>query len=386
MSVTISYPTDKQTLKAIKEAGYTHLSLWYADTPAGPWSLASPVTVTPATIQQAIDDGVDTIGFFWGSGNHAMWFKVVPYVSSTYAPLNDSRAFHGGGGTTLAVLRRQVGELTNDMVATETTASGTTSQLTASSIAVLRYPDRHFEGFFIRRLDTGESSIVQSYTRSSAQLTVSPAFQTAVPSGAPIELTRRWMPDEYRYAINMAISSSYPVLSRTITRTMYHTGEGEFSYEVPADIREVARVEIDDYVGSYGKNADIRDGQPWREIPFGVVTDGLLRKLEFKRQLPYVAGPRRLRITGTGPLSQVWEDSDWVDVVEPQTNLIVALAAHYLYSLLPPRSASSDREFYESMAKYYLSLYSEMKMAFRSGRPPRRIWTQEPRWRAGGDL
>jgi hypothetical protein len=197
---------------------------------------------------------------------------------------------------------------------------------------------------------------------------LSPAV-TSVTSGTAFELFKRWTPEEYREAINWAIVNAYPYVNRQIVYTGTYTAEDTFRYQVPADIKMVTKVEFES-----NNNLDSTDpnkrGQPWRRVAFEQIRDGLLLYLEFKTDPFKKTGneARRIRIHGDGPVSQVFDYTDFTEVVEPQTDLIVYLAAHRLYTMLVGDQARSDNDRYEAMAKYYLNIYENMKGQHSSGR------------------
>jgi len=378
MSITITYPISAAALGVLSDAGYTTMRLWYSNYPDGPWAYASlEATATiAATIAADTDALAYTFTFEHTAGNAGQHFRVRPWDGSQYADINDSPPFPGGGGYTAAYIRRVTGLLLGDLVVGSADSGSTTSAVT-STLDIIKEPDDHYNGKFFNNLTSGDKTIVSDWVQSTKTFTLSPAI-TSIAADDGFEITGRWTPEEYRVAINEAIKSSYPVLNRNIVHEGYLTEEDVFSYNVPGDIRTVSKVEIGDISDSTTNN------HPWREIPFKAFKDGLTRKIEFKRNPPYSEGQRPIRIWGTGPLQQVYEDSDLVEVDDHQVLLLSYKTAFHLYTLKAAKAASTDRAYFQEMAKFYLSLYNENAKSAGSGRQPRRNWSQTARWRVQG--
>lgn len=379
MSVTVNHPIDEVKLAQYIADSWTHLTLWYANTPDGVYANSS-ATVSPTTLA-LMSSGTDyEATFTYAGGNAGMWFKVRLYNGSTYSDINDSTPFHGGGGTTFGALRQGLGTMLNDMVIATTTSIGNTTTANISDLKVIRWPDDYFIDFFFHATALGDKSIVTDSAKTGGVITVSPAV-TSIASGVAVELTRRFTPEDYRDAINWAIAAAYPKLNRTVTVTSLRTAEDIYQIQVPQDIRVVKKVEIEtDSSGLTTPLTATERGHPWREIPYSLIPDGLVQFIEFKNQLPYDPAARRLRVTGEGLLSRVYNDSDMVEIVEPQSTLLLFLAAHHLYTLPPQSSAASDREFYEAQAKYFANMYEGYKNQYASGRAPRKVWGHDQRW------
>lgn len=372
MSVRITYPLDELQLNELVTAGWTSLTLWVADRPDGVYTNTG-VTPQPATLAAMQSSATYEAVFEATSQNPAQWFRVRAYNGSTYTPLSDAAPFHGGGGTTLAVLRAALGKRLRDYVAATTTAAGTTTTAICTSFDVVRYPDNYFNNWFWRNTATGEMSQVTGFTKGTGTLTLSPAV-AAVGSGVGFELTKRWTPDEYRDALNWAIKSSYPTLSRTVISTSILTKDNVYQYQIPQDIRMLGRVEVESTTAG---TSQATRGHPWSDVPYTIVRDGLVQKIELKREL---AAGRRLRLTGTGQLSQLYNDSDYVEIGPPQTDLLVYLAAHYLWKLLPNDAAATDIDRAEQLADYYMALYLKDRDTGAVPRTPKHYWAHDQLW------
>ncbi len=371
MALTVRYPIDVNQLNELSDMGYTSLTLWSSNFPEGPY--ANTGATVNYTIAQSIA-ALDYVFTFESSGSTAgQWFKVRAFNGSSYSELSDASPFPGGGGVTLAYVRRRLGLFINDMIAAQTTAVGDANTAICTSVEVARLNDDELNGWVFHRLDDNGMALVSDFIKATGTIELGTNL-TTLGSGVAFEVTRRFLPSDYRQAINDAISSSYPLLNRTIVHTGNLTAEDVYEYQIPHDIRTVSKVELEDI--TYAAT----EGHPWRETNWVAVKDGLIRKIEFKRQQPYVAGARRIRITGIGPLEQLYNDTDTVSIDENQVDLLVYRAAFHLYSKLPARAASTDREFYQEMAKFYLSLYDANKVSSGSGRPPRRNWGPIGRW------
>lgn len=379
MAVTVNYSVNAANLNAMDSAGYTKLRLWYSNCPDGPWAYAG--VEADQTIAAALAADEDALAydfeFTYTGGNAGQHFRIRPYNGSSYADINDSEPFPGGGGYTAAYIRRVTGLLLGDLVVGTAAAGGDTDTCITTTLDILKEPNDHWNGKYFSNLNSGAKTIISDWVQSTGNLSLSPAI-TAVATSDVFEITSRWTPEEYRVAINEAIKSSYPILNRSVVYEGYLTAENVFDYTVPGSIRTVSKVEIGDITDSETGN------HPWREIPYRAYKDGLTRKIEFKRNPPWSEGSRPLRIWGTAPLQQVYDDSDLVEVDDHQVLLLSYKTAFHLYTLKAAKAASTDRAYFQEMAKFYLSLYNENTKSAGSGRQPRRNWSQTARWRVQG--
>lgn len=370
MSITIDYPVDELQLGVLIDEGWSALTLWVANSPDGVYTNAGVASV-PATLSAAADDEDYTFTFEYGAGNDAQWYKVRAYDgSSNYSDINASKPFHGGGGTTLTVLRQKLGEMVNDMMVTTTTSSGSTTSAVAATREAKRRADGYFVGKYLHDTAQGDWSIVSAFTNSTGTFTLDPALPSAVADEAAIEVSTRWTPDEYRDAINWAVAASFPELGRPAVNTGLRTVSNQYVYQVPADILRVSRVEIASQTNLTSTDPAVH-GQPWQNFPFRRHKDGLRRFIELKRNPP---DGRRLRIIGEAQLSRVYSDSDYVEMVDPQVDLLLYHAAYYLYNKLANTAPSSDVDRYREMAQHFLGLYEAKKGQYSSGRPAIMIW------------
>lgn len=375
MAVRIEYPVDQYQLQSMSGMGYTHLTLWASQYPEGPYTNTG--VLADKTIAQALANSDYVFIFDAPTAFPGQWFRVRAYNGSTYSAMSDASPFHGGGGVSLAVLRRRLGLFIADMLAGVTTQPGTASTAISGLVDVRRLNDDELNGWTFHRLLTGEQEVVADFARATGLITLAGPLSSPVGADEAFEVTRRFTPQDYRVALNDAIMSTYPILNRTVVHTGYLTGPDVYTYSVPQDIRTVSKVEVEAPDPSGG-------GHPWREVNWVPFRDHLHRAIEFKYQLPYVAGRRRIRITGIGPLEQLYSDTDTVSIEEAQIDLLVYKAAFHLYSRLPARAAATDRDYYQEMAKFYASLYEANKASSASGRPPRRNWGPFGRWRVRG--
>lgn len=374
MSVNVSYPIDPLDLNALIAAGWTSLTLWAASSPDGTYTNTS-VTPTPATLALVSSGGTPYLTTFSDStGNPSGWFKVLPYDGANYGALSDASPFHGGGGTTLATLRQHLGDELRDMrIGTLTTGSNSTTAI-FSTIDVARWQDHYFDNWFANNTTRGLWAPVGAWTNSTATATT-PLGITSQATGDTVELTRRFTPDEYRKALNWAIVSAYPVLSKTIVNTSLETQTTVYQFDVPQDIKSVSSLEIESGNFITSTNAATR-GFPWTDIPFKIIKDGIRQKIELDS---FLTPGRRLRIIGTGPMSQLYNDTDYVEEIEPQLDILVYYAAFRLYSSLPNDAASSDIDRYNQQSQHYWQLASQLKDSYMQSRPPKRMWSAESR-------
>lgn len=379
LGVNVSYPIDSLQLASMISAGWTHFELYYANNPEGPF-------VTTG-LRDALVSGTLTYTFAFTTGNASQWGKVLLWDGTNNSPLSDSYAFPFAGAITLKVLRQRTGKMLSDLKAGTTTAAGNTVTAKCNQIGFARYPTDYFVGKFWHTISNGEQSIITADVLTTGEhvFTLSPAV-TSVSSGFDFEVTTRWMRDEYRDSINWALEYAYPTLSQSIVSTDILSADEIYSYQVPGHIRKVNRFEIESSLNTSSTDP-ASYGQPWREVPFTPQRNGNQLTLEFKRPLmsstvqATSTEARRCRITGTGPLSLLYNDTDSVEITSPQADLVCYLAAHRLYSLLPNDAASSDRDFYQDQAKYYMSLYQGKKVDHGSPKEPVHTWQKQTLWR-----
>lgn len=384
MGITIKKSLDELQLLDMQDQGYTTLALYVSNSPEGPYE-DTGVTPDPATLAAAVTAEVPYIfEFAYGSGNASQWFKVLGTDGVTTSALTDSQAFHGGGGTNLETIRQKIGKITHTMHIGATTSNGAADGSTAIAdyAKFRRFRDDYFggtvgaDGWIFNNLTTDTWTIVSDWTQSTGTFTFSPEFAAQVASGTSFEVMARWTPDEYRDAINWAIVNSYPTLSKPVIDTDTLTEEDIFEYPIPNSIKILNKVEIEST--SFSDSTDTRTrGLPWREIAYEELDDGLNRKVAFKRELD---DGRRLRMTGTTMLSQLYNDSDYVEIIDPQVDIIVYLAAHRLYALLANTDASADVQRFNDQSAYFLSMYEQTKRAKASRRKPKRMWQHDARW------
>lgn len=375
MSVTVTAPIDPLLLTQMIADGYTTLTLWYSNTPDGVYA-DSASTPSPTTLALMSSTEVYSATFTYSSGNSAQWFKLRPYNGSTYADLSESAPFHGGGGTTLATLRQKLGaEIRDIRLGTLTTSTSTTSAITGSP-ELFRFPANYFVNKILNNTTRSAWATITAHTKgaSTSTLTNSPAI-TSQATGDSVEITGRFTPAEYRDAINWGIQASWPILVKNIVNTSILTVNQQYQYDVPQDIKNVHNVEVESQLNQTSTDQGVR-GFPWTDVPFKLIPDGLRKKLEFER---WFVPDLRFRITGTGPLSQLYNDSDFVEVIEPQTNLILYYAAFRLYSSYANDAASSDVERYTTLATHYMGLADKLKESFFTARPAKRGWSAETR-------
>lgn len=375
MSVTVTAPIDPLLITQLIADGYTTLTLWYANTPDGTYANTAAAPA-PTTLALMSSTEVYSATFTYSAGNSAQWFKVRPYNGSSYADISESSPFHGGGGTTLAVLRQKLGSEMRDIrLGTLTTGTSTSSAVCAST-DIFRFASNYFNGKILNNTTRSLWSSITTSTKGASDTTfaISPSI-AAQASGDAIEISTRFTPTEYRDAINWGIHASWPILVKNIVNTSILTVNQQYQYDVPQDIKNVHLVEIESQLNQTSTDQGVR-GFPWTEVPHRLIPDGLRKKLEFER---WFVPDLRFRITGTGPLSQLYSDSDFVEVIEPQTDLILYYAAFRLYSSLTNDAASSDVERYAELAKHYWGLADTLKAAFFQARPAKRGWSAETR-------
>lgn len=373
MSVSITYALDPLQLAELIADSWLTLTLWVANTPDGTYTNAS-VTPSPTTLA-LMSSGEDYIATFdYSAGNPSQWFRVRAYDGVAYSALSDAAPFHGGGGTNRNHLRQQLGREIRDMrVATLTSGSGPATAV-FSSVDVTRFADSYFNNWFLNNTTRDSWSQGVAWTKSSASLTLSPSI-TSQASGDSVELTRRFTPTEYNEAINYAIAACYPILNKTIVTTATQTALNTYQFDVPQDIKSVSSIEIESPNFS-SSTSDATRGHPYRDVPFRIIRNGLRQKIELESPM---AADRRLRIIGTGPLSQLNGDTEYVEEIDPQLDILIFAAAHHLYSGLPNDAASSDIDRYKQLADYYWSKYMEKRGQYGQSRPAKRMWSPETR-------
>lgn len=384
MGITITHDLDEIQITQLIDDGYTTLKLYKSDTPDGNFT-DSGVTPSPSTLAAAVTaEEPFTFTFSYSGGNPSQWFKIVAYDGVVTSSLLDSEAFSGGGGTTLTTMRQRLGRLMNVMLISTTTSAGNGGGTTAIANRALfaRYRDDYFggvtdsEGWYFHNVDTSEWTLISDWVQSTRTFTLSPALSAQVGSGANIEVMARWTPDDYRSAINWAIVNTFPTLCKIVTDTSILTEEDIFSYQVPNNIKVINKVEIETDINMDSTDGRTR-GMPWREIPFTEIDEGLTRKLEFKRELD---DGRRLRVTGTAMLSQLYNDDDYTEAIDPQVDLILYLAAHRLYAELANNSPSTDIDRYRDQANYYMAIYNENKGRRATRKRTKRFWSHDQIW------
>ncbi len=376
MSVTLNVPIDQADITAAVADTWLTATLWYSNTPDGNYQNSSVVS-SPATLALALSTEVYTFTFIASSQNPGQWFKVRYYDGVNYSPLSDSSPFHGGGGTTLVVLRQKLGLMLDDLRTGTAIATTNTTQVTHAEPMLLLEPDSMFVNWLFNNTTRGIWRAATASSQSGATITM-PAI-TAQAAGDSFEISRRFTPSQYREAINWALASTYPTISRSITNTGYITAEDSYRYQIPQDIRTVDRVEIAD-ADSQANHPD-RLGAPWREIAFDPIQDGLLRYVELKKQLSFDPTQLKIRIRGTGPLSQLYNDSDYTEALDPQIDLTMYKAASRLWFLKLAGAASTDRDYYKEQAAFWDAAYEKGKASgAASPRQPHKMWQKQAQW------
>lgn len=381
MAVVFDVPIDELKVNDLIDQGYTSLRLWVASSPDGAYAVASGAACSPTTLAGAVTATDYTFTFTYSSGNAAQWYKVVPYDGANDAPLSDSKPFHGGGGTTLAVLKAKLGKLLGDYRESTTTGAGSTTSFVCDDVNVAREQDGFYVGWTFVNASNDEWSPITAWDRSTKTGTLEFTL-TSVGDSTSIQLFKRWDPGAYRDAINMAIAELYPILNQKIDYRGLLTADDTFEFTLPGNIREVSSVYVESALNS-DSTAEATRGYPYRKIPFKVRQDGLLQRLEFDVDPFDETGQtaRRIRILGEGPVSQLYNDSDYVELVEPQTNLILYLAASMLYTYMISGAASSDIDRYDTLSKWWWGKYAKYEGQFGSERLPGNVFTDQVTWR-----
>lgn len=376
MAVTFDVPVDPLTIQQLVDDGFTSLTLWYADEPDGTYA-DSGITPSPTTLALALSGETYTFAFSYSGGSASQWFKVRAKQGVTYSDTFLSAPFQGGSGVSLRYLRRRLGFMLNDMTVFTTTASADANTATCTSFDIRRWPDAYFNNSFLYRVGTGENGIIDSSTQAGA-INFSPDAGSTVASGEVLEITKRWTHDEYVKAINWACVNSYPTLSRPIVNSGVMTVDDSHLYVVPQDILTINFVEIETARNPLSDDLAVR-GQPWQKVPHENIYDGL--QLKFELDVPE-AEDKRLRITGTGYISQMASDDDSTECHPHNADLLLYKAAYRLWSLKGMDAASSDRDFYMQQAQMFDALFEKDKASFRSKRKPQFLWGADAR--AGG--
>ncbi|MFA6135028.1 MAG: hypothetical protein WC869_13515 [Phycisphaerae bacterium] len=379
MAVTFNIPVDELDVAQLIADGFTSLTLWYADEPDGVYQ-DSGVTPDPATLAAAVTAEDYEFEFSYSGGSPSQWFKVRAKQGISYSDIYLSSPFTGGSGVTLAYLRRRLGKMLGDMAVITTTASADANTATCTGFEVKRWPDNYFNGQFIYRPATDEDAIIDSSTQSTGALNFSPDNGTTVGSGVVLEITKRWTHSEYNEAINWACVAAYPVLSRPIVNTGLLTIADTMVYTAPQDILTITSVEIESKFQPDSTDPAVR-GRPWSQVPFAPLNEGL--NVKFELNWPEMED-QRLRVCGTGYLSQMAEDTDSTECLQHNADLLLAKAAERLFSLMSMNAASSDRDFYIEQESRFKSLYLESKPSQRSKRSAQRRWGADARAQGGG--
>lgn len=313
--------------------------------------------------------------FTWTSGNPAQWFKVVAWNGTTNSSLDDASEFHGGGGTTMATIRqRLITEIRDGWTLPATGASTTSATFTSPRMTRFTNPN-YFTNWFVH--DVTNSQWTQASASSLAggtwTLTLSPALGTAVANGDTCEVTRRFTPDELQEAINWAVVEAYPSASRLMINTANMTSQQIYQYAVPNDMKSVLSVEIESAANA-GSTVMATRGHPYTQVPFMILRDGVRQTIEIKRQ--YSAN-RRLRIVGLGLASPMVSDNDYCELIDPQLNILVYLAAARLFDTYMADAASTDIARYEQLAQSFHQKADIAKREHASARKAKRMWAYE---------
>jgi len=371
VAVTVSAPIDPVQLEELQDAGYTTLTLWVANTPDGAYT-NSGVTPSPATIALMESGENFTATFTYSGGTVAQWGKIRGFDGSNYTPLADAVPFHFGGGTTLTRVRQLLGKEIRDLRTGTATTSTDANTVITSTPDIFRWQTGTFNNAFLHNTTRSGWAQITSSTKGASTTTIELGANIASQAtGDSFEITKRWTPDEYRDAINWAIVSSYPWLARQVTNTGLMTADQVFRHQVPHDIKSVLSVEIETDAHITSESQATR-GHPWIDVPFAIRKEGLLQYIEL--ETPYTPN-RRLRVTGIGPLSQLYNESDYVEEMQPQVELLVYLAAFRLFRNYVNDAASSDIDRYEALAGHYMGLCEKFKQAHQQSRPARRWWS-----------
>lgn len=313
--------------------------------------------------------------FTWTAGNPAQWFKVVAWNGSNNSSLDDASEFHGGGGTTLATIRqRLITEIRGGWTLPATGGTTTTAMFT-SPRATRFSTANYFNTWFLHDVTQSGWTQVSASSLSSGTLTLtlSPALASAVANGDTCELTRRFTPDELNEAINWAAVEAFPSASRVIVNTANMTNQQIYQYAVPNDMKSVLSVEIESAANA-GSTVMATRGHPYTQVPFVIIREGVRQTIEIKRQ--YSAN-RRLRITGLGLASPMAVNADYCELIDPQLNILVYLAAARLFDSYMADAASTDIARYEQLAQSFHQKADLARRQHASARKAKRMWSPE---------
>jgi hypothetical protein len=348
VTVTVAYSPDE--VSSFLADGWTHIRLYIAN--------SHDLEYTYTLNQLQLVPTQTTYVFNYSAGNPSQWAKVLLYSSTTNTTqdISMARPFHLGGGTTYSDLRRLVGMPMKCLIQGTTSAAGTASTFVVNSPQFLVYPNGHLIGWYVYFPSLNHWGVVSDWNQTSGVATFYPAYGSAIGAGVSVVLTRRWNNDEFRDAINWAISSAYPMLSYRSVKELAVSAQ-QTSVQIPNDMVSVLSVEkrIETQAGAVLYNA----------VPYSVQGDGLSKYVVFPKSF---GEDSIIRVTGIGPLQSVYSDSDYVEAVAPHVMLIVYLAQHRLWSMLPNDAASSDVERYKEQANYYYNMYEQLKNRFFAGR------------------
>lgn len=375
MSQDFTYPIDPVRLATRIASGWTYLSLWYSRYPEGPYSNAS-VTWSPTTLA-LMSSGEDyTATATYTSGDPSYFYKIRLYNGSSYSDLSESETFQGGGGFRLRELRESIGKEIRELRTGVCVAGTSTSQVVVQTAGIQRAPTNYYNGWFVNNFTRSAWSVVTASTRNASDntCTVSPVI-TAQASGDEIELLRRFTPDEYRDAINWAITTSYPVLGKVTDYREIMTATNIFEYDLPLSIRNIKSVEIESLNNS-DSTVQATRGHPWSEIPYEIIQDGIHNRLRLRSYYPPA---RRLRIVYFIPLDNLYNEADYVNIYGEQLNYLKYLAIHKLYDGMINDGAASDREFFKERSLAYWGKADTLKSRVMTRRPAHHVWQASER-------
>jgi hypothetical protein len=383
MSIILNQDLDLLQLDALIADGWTTLKLYAANSPDGNFTDSS-ATVSPTTLALLLTaEEPYRSTFTHASGNAAQYFKIVAYNGAATSNLNDAKTFHGGGGTTLQMIRQRTGKAMKLLETGTTTAGGGTTTAICTTPSFTRHRDNYYgggstsiDGWIFHNLSTHEWSEISGWVASTGTFTFGAI--TSVGNGENFEVLSRFTPNEYRDAINWAISYCFPKLSVPIIDISITTVDDVYTYDIPNNIKIINKVEIESDSNPDSTALSTR-GQPWKQIPYVPYDDGLQRKIEFKRNKDFDVS-RRIRITGTSMLNQMYNDNDYCEIIDPQLDLLCYVAAHRLYAQLANTDSASDIDRWKAQANYYLSMYVDESKSKGSRRKAKKIWQAEAQW------
>lgn len=371
MAITWDYSIDELRLASVMDDGWTHVELFTCPSPEGEYATTG--------VRAELVVGTYEYELAYSSGSEAAYYKIAFWNGVSNSSLLGVPVLHGEGGTTLARMRQRLGLLLGDMDISTTTGNGAVDGSTAISDRALftRRRDDFFKNRFFHRTSGGDQEWTQitGWDQSDAKFTLAPAVSTQIASGASFEVTARWTPEEYRDAINWGIRAAYPVLQREIVYDGLRTVDQRLEYKLPNHIRSVSNVMV-----ARDANSDSTDptiaGLPFTDVPFKPLTSGLGTYITLHRA---EEGGKRMRVLGMGPLLSLYADTDYVEIVDPQVDLVLYLAAFDLYTHLTGTAAASDRDLYREQAKLYMGMFQNYKSQFSPGRRGKQMWQHEHR-------